>query len=43
VALGGIDGTQRQVRIGNYFHSSFPIDKGLKQGDALSTLLLILL
>ena len=27
------------MRIGNYLSCSFPIDKGLKQGDALSLLL----
>jgi Reverse transcriptase (RNA-dependent DNA polymerase). len=35
-----LDGTQSKVRIGNYFSSSFPIENGLKQGDALSPLLL---
>ena len=34
-----LDGTQSKVRIGNYLSSSFPIEKGLKQGDALSPLL----
>ena len=33
------DGTQSKVRIGNYLSSSFPIENGLKQGDALSPLL----
>ena len=32
-----LDGTQSKVRIGN--SSSFPIENGLRQGDALSTLL----
>ena len=32
------DGTQSKVRIGNYLSSSFPIENGLKQGDALSSL-----
>ena len=31
--------TQSKVRIGNYLSSSFPIENGLKQGDALSPLL----
>ena len=35
-----LDGTQSKVRIGNYLSSSFPIENGLKQGDALSSLLL---
>ena len=30
-----LDGTQSKVRIGNYLSSSFPIENGLKQGDAL--------
>ena len=34
-----LDGTQSKVRIGNYLSSSFPIESGLKQGDALSPLL----
>ena len=34
-----LDGTQSTVRIGNYLSSSFPIENGLKQGDALSPLL----
>ena len=34
-----IDGTQSKVRIGNYLSSSFAIDNGLKQRDALSPLL----
>ena len=34
-----LDGTQSKVRIGNYPSSSFPIENGLKQGDALSPLL----
>ena len=38
-----LDGTQSKVRIGNYLSSSFPIENGLKQGDALSPLLFILL
>ena len=35
-----LDRTQSKVRIGNYLSSSFLIEIGLKQGDALSTLLL---
>ena len=31
--------TQNKARIGNYLSSSFPIENGLKQGDALSPLL----
>ena len=34
-----LDGTQSNVRIGNCLSSSFPIENGLKQGDALSPLL----
>ena len=34
-----LDGSQSKVRIGNYLSSSFPIENGLKQGDALSPLL----
>ena len=34
-----LDGTQSKVRIGNYLASSFPIEYGLKQGDALLSLL----
>ena len=34
-----LDGTQNKVRIGNYLSSSFPIENGLKPGDALSPLL----
>ena len=34
-----LDGTQSKVRIGNYLSSSFPIENGLKKGDALSPLL----
>ena len=34
-----LDGTQSKVRIGNYLFFSFPIENGLKQGDALSPLL----
>ena len=34
-----LDGTQSKVRLGNYVSSSFPIENGLKQGDALSPLL----
>ena len=34
-----LDGTQCKVRIGNYLSSSFPIENGLKQGDALTPLL----
>ena len=34
-----LDGTQSKVRKGNYLSSSFPIEKGLKQGDALSPFL----
>ena len=30
-----LNGTQSNVRIGNYLSSSFPIENGLKQGDAL--------
>ena len=30
---------QNKVRIGNYLSSRFPIENGLKQGDALSPLL----
>ena len=33
-----LDGTQSKVRIGDYLFSSFPIENGLKQGDALSPL-----
>ena len=29
------------MRIGNYLYSSFPIENGLKQGNALSSLLFI--
>ena len=29
-----LDGTQSKIRIGNYLSSSFPIENGLKQGDA---------
>ena len=32
-------GTLSKVRIVNYLSSSFPIENGLKQGDALSPLL----
>jgi len=32
-------GTRSKVRIGNYLSYSFPIENGLKQGDALSPLL----
>ena len=35
-----LDGTQSKVRIGIYMSSSFPIEKGVKQGDALSPLLI---
>jgi hypothetical protein len=31
--------TYSKVRIGKHFSDSFPIQKGLKQGDALTTLL----
>jgi Reverse transcriptase (RNA-dependent DNA polymerase). len=34
-----LDGTRSKVRIENYLSSSFPIENGLKQGDALSPLL----
>ena len=34
-----LDGTLSKVRIGNYLSSSFPIENGQKQGDALSPLL----
>ena len=34
-----LDGTQSKVRIENYLSSSFPIENGLKQGDALSPLI----
>ena len=34
-----MNGTQSKVKIGNYLSSSFPIENGLKQGDALSPLL----
>ena len=34
-----LDGTQSKVRFGNYLSSSFPIENGLKQGDALLPLL----
>ena len=34
-----LDGTQSKVRIGNYLSSSFPVENGLKQGDALSPLI----
>ena len=34
-----LDGTQSKVRIENNLTSSFPIENGLKQGDALSPLL----
>ena len=30
-----LDGTQSKVRIRKYLSSSFPIENGLKQGDAL--------
>ena len=33
-----LDETQTKVRIGNYLSTSFPIENGLKQGDALSPL-----
>ena len=33
-----LDGTQSKVRIGNYLSSSFPIENGLRQVDALSPL-----
>jgi Reverse transcriptase (RNA-dependent DNA polymerase). len=32
-------GSQNKVRVGSYLSSSFSIDNGLKQGDALSPLL----
>jgi hypothetical protein len=34
-----LNGTYSKVRIGKYFSDSFPIQSGLKQGDALSPLL----
>ena len=34
-----LDGTQSKVRIGNFLSSSFAIENGLKQGNALSPLL----
>ena len=34
-----LEGTLSKVRIGTYLSSSFPIENGLKQGDALSPLL----
>ena len=34
-----LDGNQSKVRKGNYLSYSFPIENGLKQGDALSPLL----
>ena len=34
-----LGGTRSKVRIVNYLSSSFPIENGLKQGDALSPLL----
>jgi Reverse transcriptase (RNA-dependent DNA polymerase). len=34
-----LDGSQSKMIIGNYLSSSFPIENGLKQGDALSSLL----
>ena len=34
-----LDDTQSKVRIGNYLSSSFPIENGLKQGEASSPLL----
>ena len=36
-----LDGTQSKVRVGSYLSFSFPIENGLKQGDALSPLLFI--
>ena len=30
-----LDGTQSKVKLGNYLSWSFPIENGLKQGDAL--------
>ena len=35
-----LDGTQSKVRIGNHLSNSFPIENGLKHGDALLPLLL---
>jgi len=32
-----LDETQSKVRTGNYLSSSFPIEEGMKQGDALLT------
>ena len=32
-------GSQNKERIGNYFSSSFPVESGLKQGDALLPLI----
>jgi Reverse transcriptase (RNA-dependent DNA polymerase). len=34
-----LDGTWSKVRIEDYLSSSFPIENGLKQGDALPPLL----
>jgi Reverse transcriptase (RNA-dependent DNA polymerase). len=34
-----LDGSQSKRRIGNYLSSSFSIENGWKQGDALSPLL----
>ena len=34
-----LDETQSKARIENYLSSSFPIENGLKQGDALSPIL----
>jgi hypothetical protein len=34
-----LDGTHSKVRIGNYLSSSFPIENGLKQENALSSIL----
>jgi len=34
-----LDGTQSEARIGHYLSSSFPIENGLKRGDALLPLL----
>ena len=34
-----LDGTQSKVRLGSCLSSRFPIENGLKQGDAISPLL----
>ena len=35
-----LDNTQSKVRIGNYLSFSFPIENSLKQGDALSSIII---